>query len=535
MKLAAISITNFRPFRNAVRIELGDITTFVGKNDVGKSSILDALEIFFGGDHVSIDPDDANKFTGDKEVRIACEFSDFPESVVLDTDSQTSFKDEYLLNEHGLLEIHKVFDCSKAKVPAPKIYAKAVHPTVETVSNLLSLKNPELKKLLAEFSIPKTEVDMRSNPALRAAIRARVSDLKTSPAMIPLNDDNRKVIWAAIEKSLPQYALFQADRPSTDADAEVQDPMKVAIKAALRKVSPELDRIKQHVEQSATEVARRTIAKLREVDESLATRLNPQFQEPKWEGIFKLSLTGQGDIPLNKRGSGIRRLVLLSFFRAEAERRAEERQESAVIYAIEEPETSQHPHNQRVLVNALMELSEQDNTQVLTTSHNPALAGFLPVDSIRYVQSYDKGIEVAKCSEETLRIVADELGVLPDNRVNVLICVEGVNDISFLTIVSGILHEGRPEIPDLSSDQRFAWIPLGGSSLQQWVANEYLKPLRKRQIHLYDRDVPAYEAYAAEVNGWNDGSFAMITERREMENYIHPEAISEAIGIAVQL
>ena len=78
--------------------------------------------------------------------------------------------------------------------------------------------------------------------------------------------------------------------------------------------------------------------------------------EPKWDG-FKLTLTGDNDIPINKRGSGVRRLILLNFFRAEAERRRETADSRRVIYAIEEPESSQHPDNQTMLIRALLELS----------------------------------------------------------------------------------------------------------------------------------------------------------------------------------
>ena len=49
----------------------------------------------------------------------------------------------------------------------------------------------------------------------------------------------------------------------------------------------------------------------------------------------------------------MRRLVLLNFFRAQAERKSRTRMPPAIIYAIEEPETAQHPTNQRLLLDAL--------------------------------------------------------------------------------------------------------------------------------------------------------------------------------------
>ncbi|MEM5639844.1 hypothetical protein AAHH71_20680 [Bacillus toyonensis] len=58
---------------------------------------------------------------------------------------------------------------------------------------------------------------------------------------------NLKEIHTKIQKLLPHYALFQADRPSKDDDSEVQNPLKIAIKNAIDKVSPQLEEIKEQV------------------------------------------------------------------------------------------------------------------------------------------------------------------------------------------------------------------------------------------------------------------------------------------------
>ena len=47
MKIRSLSITNFRAYKNTTQIFFDDLTVFVGKNDVGKSTILEALDIFF--------------------------------------------------------------------------------------------------------------------------------------------------------------------------------------------------------------------------------------------------------------------------------------------------------------------------------------------------------------------------------------------------------------------------------------------------------------------------------------------------------
>lgn len=46
MRLKSFSLKNFRGYRNEVRINMSDLTVFVGRNDIGKSTILEALDIF---------------------------------------------------------------------------------------------------------------------------------------------------------------------------------------------------------------------------------------------------------------------------------------------------------------------------------------------------------------------------------------------------------------------------------------------------------------------------------------------------------
>jgi predicted ATP-dependent endonuclease of OLD family len=106
---------------------------------------------------------------------------------------------------------------------------------------------------------------------------------------------------------------------------------------------------------------------------NLANELNPTVKSKNWDSLFGVSLTGDGNIPINKRGSGTRRLVLINFFRAKAEEASTSRS-TGVIYAIEEPETSQHPDHQIMLLEALEGMADEGRCQVLLTTHTPMLA-----------------------------------------------------------------------------------------------------------------------------------------------------------------
>src|SRR5688572_22874549 len=99
MKLKAVVLENFRSFKERTRIEIGDLTAIIGKNDQGKSSVLEALEIFFNNKQVSLSKGDVCVFSESESVRIGCVFSDYPDTLTIDTRSSTTFADEYLLNE----------------------------------------------------------------------------------------------------------------------------------------------------------------------------------------------------------------------------------------------------------------------------------------------------------------------------------------------------------------------------------------------------------------------------------------------------
>ncbi len=530
MRLLSVSIENFRSYKDRVTVNIGDFTAVMGRNDVGKSTILEALEVFFNNALVKIDQSDPCVHNEGKIVEIGCVFDLYPEALTLDARSITTLEAEHLLNAHGHLEIVKRFKCT-TKTPKEEVFARAKHPTAEPLADLLKLKNDALKARAREFNVDLAAgVDQRSNASLRGAIRATVGDADRAETLVPLTDEDGKKVWDQLQRNLPAFALFQADRPSKDDDPEIADPMKIAVAAAVREVEADLEAIKERVQRSAMEVAQRTLAKLQEMDPNLARQLTPSFKaEPKWDG-FKLSLTGDDQIPINKRGSGVRRLILLNFFRAEAERKREGSNTQRVIYAVEEPESSQHPDNQIMLVKALIALADDPDTQVMMTTHVPAIAGMVPTDSVRFVTRNNDGYpQVEEGADGVLEKVAASLGVYPDKRAMVAVYVEGPHDVSFLGHVSKLYCAHDPALVDLTSDHRIAFIPTGGGNLKHWVERQYLANAGMIEVHIYDRDTqddPKYGAHVDAVNGRGSRDIAFLTQRREMENYLHPACIA---------
>lgn len=488
MQIKSLTLQNFRRYSNAVTIEFENLTAFVGKNDVGKSSILEALDIFFndGRGCIKLDKDDINKIEasyGNNEISIAVCFENLPDTVVIDATNETTLESEYLLNESRQLEIVKKYP----NAGSAKVYIRAYHPTNPNCSDLLLKKDSDLRKILSSQSIACE--DQTRNAVMRKAIWERYSDdLQLETIDIDVTKSDAKTIWDKLQKYLPLYTLFQADRKNTDGDSEVQDPLKEAVKEILadESLAATLRSVADEVERKLKEVSSRTLEKLREMSPDVANSLNPVIPSStnlKWTDVFKgVSITGDNDIPINKRGSGVKRLVLLNFFRAEAERRLQERNAPSIVYAIEEPETSQHTENQRKLIHAFLTLSESENTQIIITTHSASIVKELDFENLRLISNED-GIE---------KVQTIDPGQLPYpslNEVNYLafseITEEYHNELYGFIEEQEWLNEyraGKPVLPYIRL------LPNGAERQEQKILSEIIRhqihhPENKRNQH----------------------------------------------------
>ena len=333
------------------------------------------------------------------------------------------------------MKLKKVFPATAAK-PKEKVYIICEHPSVEQGQDLLTLKRADLKKRANDLGIEQGNYNANLNSSIRQAIWHHLNELQLVKTELLVDKEDTKKVYETIKTYLPLYALFQSDRQSTDDDKEVADPMKIAVQQALAELTDEIDEIKTQVRNRAVDTANRTLEKLQEMSPELASQLVPEFKsEPKFDSQFKLSIKSEDNISINKRGSGVRRLILLNFFRAEAERRRSENQSNQIIFAFEEPETSQHPDHQEMLINAFLELSNTSNTQILLTTHTPALAGLLPLDSLRFIEKTDDGRKVESGTDEVFEKIANALGILADpiaKNAKAMLLVEGKGDITFV-------------------------------------------------------------------------------------------------------
>ncbi|HQQ02402.1 MAG TPA: ATP-binding protein [Bacteroidales bacterium] len=479
MKIKSIKIKNFRSYKEEVKIDIGDLTAFVGKNDIGKSSILEVLDVFFneGKGVIKMDKDDVNKSAlaeGDDEIEITVEFEELPTTLIIDATNETTLQNEHLLNQDGNLEIIKKYQNAGKE----KVFIKAFHPNNPQCKELLKKTNAELRAIISDGGI---ECANRTiNAIMRTSIWNHYRDeLQLEMIEIDVTKGEAKSIWEKLQSYLPLYSLFQSDRKNSDGDSEVQDPLQEAVKQILNneELRTLLSRVAAEVETKLKQVATSTLEKLNELNPDIANSLNPIIptsENLKWLDVFKkVSIAGDEAIPINKRGSGIKRLILLSFFRAEAERRRTEKSIPSIVYAIEEPETSQHTEHQKKLMKALLTLSKTSNTQILITTHSAVAVKELDFEHIRLVAHTDTGKTVKE-------VIPNQLPYPSLNEVNFLafneVTEEYHNELYGFIEAEGCMNDfitGKPTI-------NYSKLLRDGSTrTEQIILTEYIR----HQIH----------------------------------------------------
>ena len=415
------------------------------------------------------------------------------------------------------------------------------------------MKNGPLKSLAGDLGADLAQDNRSNNPPIREVIRGFIGgerqeiELKVDGGLG--TEDNLKAIWSSIRKLLPIYTLFKTDKSFDDKDSDVKSPLQAAIDEALGlpEIQALLEEVESKVKEYSTNVAEKTIEKLKNFDASLSESMKSEFgKSPSYGKVFDLTLLNAENIPLNKRGSGIRRLVVLSFFQAQAEKRKMDEGAPAIIYGIEEPETSQHPNHQKMIISSLSDLSAQENVQVLFTTHSANLVKEIPIASLRYISAtpdsqilveYGDKQDDGTHDDAVIDKIVNALGILPNpaEKISVLVYVEGNNDVSALKRYSKILHEDDAAVLDIGSSESVGYVITGGSALKHYIEQKHLHGLGKPEVHIYDNDVADYRRYVDVINtAGNPNRVGFNTTKTELENYLHSDAISEAYASSGQ-
>ncbi|MCU0469039.1 MAG: ATP-binding protein [Arcicella sp.] len=520
MKIFDISIKNFRGIKSLTNLKVGEINSFVGKNDSGKSNILKALDLFF---NEKFNSNDVFKGIGnDEKTEITIRF---------DTQQQIN---PLALDADGKIHLVKIFSFTNAGRVAKEFFYVSNDINSEEYNNCWGIKETDINGYLTSLGVEFS----RSGRGVTNLSKIELIDEHTQNLgrieKTNIADDFIKNIQKQYDFiELPEYSLFDAEQDLNVGSTTFQSQFKPIATQSLQNNSALTSQIETNVQGDLetefgliTELMRRNVPNLEKIKPNVACNWGTLVK-------FDLSLKFASDtfeIPIANKGTGFKRLLMVAYFEYLAQKTTKKYQ----IFGIEEPETFLHPELQNDLLESIILLSE--NSQFFITTHSPVFAGATRDSNIVVVKKTNEISEYFNYENEAdiLNVVIKELGIRPNyNLLNdnfrKAVFVEGSGDVKFWERAFLKINGSLP------ADILF--IPCGGDQVEFFVNAELCRKINRRFIFILDSDKGAIDydsklankalliAKVQELGGDFD-----ILRKREIENYYSKDAIQRLLG-----
>lgn len=543
MILEKAIITNFRGISGTVEVDFADFNCIVGQNDAGKSTILKALDAFIN--ETTLTKADHNLTPTENTITIELHFNCSNKSYFLGEQIETTFEEEELVNDQGLLVVKKTWNVTDTSVSKPKMsivrkkYADDADFVLKTENQLIKLcRNNGIETTKGngeEFN------NVEKRQKLREFHAGNGTEFTFDFEDLPSSGTGKaKMIADAIKEGLPAFQYFKADTSLSDTDATIQKYFKdMAYKLIKEQIDTE--EIETEIKGQLGGVLEQITSKINEVvksSEKVAPKIN--FEWNKLISTSFVSSTTGTDLPLNSRGDGFRRITMMSYFEylAETERRNESQ---SIIFGFEEPETFLHPSAQEDLFDKLSSLAE-NGYQVVVSTHSPNIVGNTQKEKIIHISKPDNVYTINQ-AEVDYKELAIDLGIKPDNTFTplfstsrLLFLVEGIDDANAMHHMAD-QYKQNGQIEHTFQELGISIIPIGGcGGVKHWVNLDLFTRLEK-PYHIYldsDKENPA-DTSKNETDllayGLRKEHFS-LTQKRMLENYIPVAAIQRLVPAA---
>src|SRR5690606_5153137 len=526
MYISNLKITNYRGVKETRSINLARFSSVVGKNDAGKTIVLNAIATFLDIKSFTITQTDFNDLS--KPIEFEFQFSSDSISDLLETKVKSKVKkteglDEFindLIFDNSIIYKRIAYNIGKSWSEEHILINDFENSEIQ---GLYFKSDEEITAIVEKFGIV-IPVEGKGRNSKAEKIKFIKEHFKDEPrANFWIPDDMK------ISSLFPEVEMFKADY-GLEADTKFKTATVTEIEEYFSRVEDRLVIFKNEINAEMKKEADILKTYMQEYASNLLdSDISPNVA---WKDAIKsvdVSFQFAGDdkfIPMTHKGTGYRRLFMVARFRYLAQKS----KGNNIIYLIEEPETFLHPTAQQDLLNALKELSNEN--QVVTTTHSPVFAGATHIEGVvlctKNAQSnYENGVEGNE--REFLFKIIDELRIKPSFNLRddfeKILCVEGQDDGTFYKLIANHLLEC-----DLS---KVLILPCGGSSVESFINIEYFKKNGRELYLLLDSDKglkvrdpkkPILQQKLIDNFNMNFGK-AYSLKKSNIEYYFHPLAL----------
>ena len=538
MKLRKITITNYRGIKDRQTIPLGELSSIVGQNDSGKSIVLNAVASFLNVKQHPVTNSDFNN--PDSAIEIACSFTAVNLAELLESKIRSKIKKadglDELINDlvaDGQLTVRKTMAAAKKAFDSEQVLMDDYES--EDFAFLYGKSDEELTAIVDTFGI--------TIPVQGVGRNSKLEKIKHIKAYCDAQGMDRRKRFIDDDymlcSLLPDVELFKADY-GLEADTKFKTNSVSEIVDYLEKEGKE-DRKLAVVEKEIADEMQKEAQSVKKYMDDYVADLNRVELKPTivWKDAIKsvdVSFQLDGDtrpIPMSHKGAGYRRLFMVARFRYLAEKT----KGLNVIYLIEEPETFLHPSAQNDLLNALRELSE-DN-QVIITTHSPVFAGATNIEAVVLCKKADGSI-YEHCGttgrQSLVDSIVEELGIKPSYNLRdqheKIVFVESHNDARFYNLVCKNLVGN-----ELLSNPKVLVLPFGGGEdIDSFINIDYFDRSGRTLYLVIDSDKhegknEKQEERATSFRDTKTDGRAYVLKKSCLENYYHPRAFERAYGL----
>lgn len=469
MKLSSITVRNFRAIREA-NIPLDKYSIIIGKNDVGKSSLLEAIRIFLEFDTPA--ESDFYMFDDSNNIVIHGEFNNVPDRLL------ENLSDDYKNNGQFAITL-------RYEDPGGR------HP------DKIEINGTELE---AGAIVQEGEELTMSNS--RSHIKSDLPDTISVLAERDYEDETEFKRNALLTELLSP--IFETEELGDEKDAiktkfeEQCEDLNIKLNEVISDQHPVIDNVQIQVD---------------EVD--LSKSISPKIEVhdgnlDEWMG-------------LSDRGSGVGNQFILSMMQAYGDTQLQ----NTYLVLFEEPENSLHPRAVREMGSAFYDISQRES-QVIITTHSQALLNS-PDDASIIIARNDAGSASFESVDDEGIEALEEIGAKNSDilQSDYVLYTEGGSDAAVLEVI--LKREVDPKLSEGITVQ-----PAGGSNIEHALENMQAINRNSGILLDSDKTSPCAdygeqteliknEAERVGLDYW-------ILERRAIENYFHPKAIHEVLG-----
>jgi putative ATP-dependent endonuclease of the OLD family len=368
MRVSRLEIENFRGIKKA-EFHFSGHTLLVGGNNVGKSTICEALDLVLGPDRLNRSPPveeydfrNASYLTADGEtpvpIRVEAILSDLTDDIKKLCAANLEFwhkTDKRLLGEGEINNANnddvelclRLITIAQYDVEEDQFFAKTIYGRSDDDDDANPKSIPTKVKRAIGFLYLRT---------IRTGSRALSLERGTLLDNILRLKEARKGMWEGIRKRLANLD------PPIDADATELGPILDEIE----------DRLAEYIATGGGGRSTRLFV-------SQLTREHLR----KTIAFFLTIGRGEEAVPFQQAGSGTLNTLLLALLTFIADLKKDN-----VIFAMEEPEIALPPHTQRRIVNYLL----KETSQCFVTSHSPYVIERFEPDGILKLNRDEQGM-----------------------------------------------------------------------------------------------------------------------------------------------